>query len=517
MKVLRAWMTLIGLVAAVGALGCRSEVERQPADGRTEAMSVSSDSHDGPPRPSKQEDFGETMSPEAHGTAERQDAGDLKMRPEPDEPASVAEKAPATVAEIPITALRNRRVLVMEGDRQATFLVASLRERQLLVTVQSSDGLFPSIGQLRQYGAVILANVPRDGLRTHFTDEQIGLLVCYVHEFGRGLILVGGPDSFAAGGWTNSELEEISPVVFDPDLAGLNISGALIFVVDDSQTPESTRWQRTALHEAMKITGNQDYFDVLFVDGTEKWMAGHNGDLPRLGAVREQLTRQIDTVSLDDISSLDGSLRKILSSLSKVAVPVKRVVILSDGSPTPPSAETVRSLRESRLNVSVIASATTGNDVLKNVARQTGGQYFVVDDPASLPHACRLMARSIQTPHRYEAILEVRKATQHAIVEGIGERLPSIDGIMVTAAKQDAGATVILTASSSGLKRELPLLAVREHGRGRIAVFATDFGDRWARSWSDAGNRRDCGKMLYQLVAWSMGVEVSRDDEGPPL
>ena len=505
MQVQRAWIAVTGLALVVVAIGCRSEIgsKPEPAGARTEAMSVSSDSYDGPPRPSKQENSGETTGSEAHRTAEPQVSRNLKTRSAPDEPAPVADKASVAVADIPITAMRNRRVLVIEGDRQSKFLVASLRERQLQVTVQSSDRLFPRIGQLRQYGAVILANVPRDGLRAHFTDEQIHLLVRYVHEFGRGLILVGGPDSFAAGGWTNSELEQASPIEFDPDVSGLNISGALIFVVDDSQTPESTRWQRAALHEAMKITGNQDYFDVMYADGTEKWMGGHNGDLPRLGAVREQLIRQIDAVSLGDIASLDSSLRKILNSLSKVAVPVKRVVIVSDGSPAPPSAETVQLLRKSRVNVSAITSATSGNDMLKNVASQTGGRYFVAKDPAVLPRICRSVARSIQVPHRYEATLDVNRATRHAIVEGIAEPLPSINGIVVTAAKNDA--TVILTASSSRLKRELPLLAIREHGRGRIAVLTTDFGERWTRSWIAVENRRNCGKLLYQLIAWSMG------------
>ena len=503
MQVQRAWIAGIGLVLAVVALGCQSEPEAQPADAKTKAVSESSNSYDGPPRPSKQEDFGETTGSEAHRTAEPQVSRNSKTRSETDKPSPVTEKASVAIADTPITALRNRRVLVIEGDRQSKFLVASLRERQLQVTVRSSERLFPRIGQLRQYGVVVLANVPRDDLRAHFTDEQIHLLVRYVHELGRGLILVGGPDSFAAGGWTNSELEEISPVVFDPDLAGLNISGALIFVLDGSRLPESVRWQRAAPREAMKITGNRDYFDVLYVDGTEKWMGGHDDDLPRLGAVREQLIQKIDAASMGNVVSLDSSLRKVLGVLSKVAVPVKRVVIVSDGSPAPPSAETVQILRESRVNVSAITSATSGNDTLKNVASQTGGRYFVVKNPAVLPRVCRSVARSIQVPHRYEATLDVNRATRHPIVEGIAEPLPSINGIMVTAAKNDA--TVILTASSSRLKRDLPLLAIREHGRGRIAVLTTDFGDRWARSWSETGNRRNCGKLLYQLVAWSMG------------
>ena len=34
------------------------------------------------------------------------------------------------------------------------------------------------------------------------------MLAEYVHELGGGFVMIGGPDSFGAGAWTNSELDK---------------------------------------------------------------------------------------------------------------------------------------------------------------------------------------------------------------------------------------------------------------------------------------------------------------------
>ena len=104
-----------------------------------------------------------------------------------------------------------RRVLLIqdaERPERSEFLADSLRKHQLSVDVQTSDRLFNSLNELKPYACVILADVPRDGDGSHFTDEQIRLLMHHTREEGRGLVLIGGPNSFGAGGWANTELEK---------------------------------------------------------------------------------------------------------------------------------------------------------------------------------------------------------------------------------------------------------------------------------------------------------------------
>ena len=74
--------------------------------------------------------------------------------------------------------------------------------------IVGGDQLPTDIAQLQPYDAVILANVPKDS----FTEEQIKLLEANTHDMGAGLIMLGGPDSFGAGGWMNTPVEKALPV-----------------------------------------------------------------------------------------------------------------------------------------------------------------------------------------------------------------------------------------------------------------------------------------------------------------
>ncbi|MCA9199485.1 MAG: VWA domain-containing protein, partial [Planctomycetales bacterium] len=133
-------------------------------------------------------------------------------------------------------------VLVIEdSDNPGNFdyLVGRLREMNIQVTVQNSSELFTSLAELQRYDSVILANVPRSsGDETGvsgFSDAQIDMLVANTQEMGCGLVMLGGPQSFGAGGWTNTKLEEAMPVDFQIDNAKVAPVGALAMVMHASE------------------------------------------------------------------------------------------------------------------------------------------------------------------------------------------------------------------------------------------------------------------------------------------
>ena len=76
----------------------------------------------------------------------------------------------------------------------------------------------------------MLVDVPRSRL----TTTQMLALQTFVRDIGRGLVMVGGPDSYGAGGYTKTPLEESLPVDMgvrdrqkEPDIA-------LVVVIDQS-------------------------------------------------------------------------------------------------------------------------------------------------------------------------------------------------------------------------------------------------------------------------------------------
>ncbi len=137
-----------------------------------------------------------------------------------------------------------------------------LRRQNLEVVVQPSNRLFSNLAELQRYDLVVLADVARttgvdaERLAT-FSDDQIEMLVQNTQHMGSGLLMLGGPDSFGAGGWTNTALEKAMPVDFQVKNAKVVPSGALMLVLDSSGSMSGDKLElsKAAAMAAVKILG----------------------------------------------------------------------------------------------------------------------------------------------------------------------------------------------------------------------------------------------------------------------
>lgn len=75
----------------------------------------------------------------------------------------------------------------------------------------TTRGFPQTSAELSAFDAVILSNVNRD----LFEDEHMEWIDRWVSERGAGLCMLGGPDSFASGGWADDTIEKVLPVVMN--------------------------------------------------------------------------------------------------------------------------------------------------------------------------------------------------------------------------------------------------------------------------------------------------------------
>src|SRR5262249_20210384 len=151
--------------------------------------------------------------------------------------------------------------------------VQLLRKNELDVTVRDTRRPFDNLADLQQFDAVILADAPRvsgDGATelTQFSDEQIHQLVQNTEHFAFRLIVLGGPNSYGAGGWTNTELEKALPVDCQVQASKVNAVGALMLVIDSSgsMSGDKTAWSRAAAVATAQMLGAHDYIGVVTFD-----------------------------------------------------------------------------------------------------------------------------------------------------------------------------------------------------------------------------------------------------------
>ena len=123
------------------------------------------------------------------------------------------------------------RTLVLAGDdKVAAELVAALKSQGQEVDTIVPEALPTDFASLASYDSVVLVDVPRIRL----DDRQLAALQVYVRDLGKGLVMVGGPKSYGAGGYQKTPLEETLPVDMgvrdrqkQPDIA-------LVVVIDQS-------------------------------------------------------------------------------------------------------------------------------------------------------------------------------------------------------------------------------------------------------------------------------------------
>ena len=411
------------------------------------------------------------------------------------------------------------QVLLIEGTRgEHAELVAALREKKLEVKVlvapdvggggnEGGDDLPDNLGQLQPYDTVILGNVARERI----TDSQQKLLEANVHDMGAGLIMLGGENSFGAGGWKESPIEQALPV--DMQIKALKVQGkgALVQIMHATEIPEGNFWMKKIAQEAIKTLSSYDYCGMVHWEGQEAWLF----TLRPVGTGKASMLRAIDRMTPGDMPAFDQTLVLSLNGLRKIQdAMTKHIIVISDGDPAPPLPQTISQLVAAKITVTTVIVAAHGNDpgsiaTMRDIATKTKGRFYQVTNAKALPRIYQKEARIISRPLIFEQpkpwIPQV-KYTSEPIV-GLSGTLPPITGLVQTSLKESE---LVEAPIMSPLPAEqpTPLLAHWNYGLGRSVAFTSDAGRKWATSWPSWENY---AAFWSQIVRWSMRPIDSRN------
>jgi uncharacterized membrane protein len=404
------------------------------------------------------------------------------------------------------------QVLLIEGTKgEHNELVRALREKKLEVTVLTApkidgggnvggDILPTDLAQLQPYDSVILANVPKEAM----TEAQHLMLESNVHDMGGGLVMLGGRDSFGAGGWMNTPVEKALPV--DMQIKALKVQGigAMALIMHASEIAEGNYWQKVVAKAAMNALSSYDYAGMIHWEGQEAWLF----TLRPIGSGRASMLRAIDRMTPGDMPDFDPSLQMAMKGLLKVKDAMTRhIVIISDGDPTPPTQSVIRQLAANKITVTTVLTAAHGNDpgamsIMKELANKTKGRFYNVTNPKALPRIYQKEARSISRPLIFERETPWLPTVNYLSepVVGLPSSIPPITGLVLSSVKENELVEVPLT-SPLPTGQTNPLLAHWSYGLGRSVAFTSDAGRRWAKAWPDW---ESYAAFWSQVIRWSM-------------
>ncbi|HUN82023.1 MAG TPA: glutamine amidotransferase, partial [Phycisphaerae bacterium] len=388
-------------------------------------------------------------------------------------------------------------LLGTERDQPENQLLAdALQQEKISVQMENAAAVSLETSLLQDYAAIILANVPAE----LFNQTQQQSLAAYVRDLGGGLIMIGGDDSFAAGGWQGSPVEDVMPVKFDVDAVKQIPRGALAIVMHSCEMPQGNKWGIETAVAALKALSSLDYFGVVSLG-----MGGYGWDIDLTPATnKDAIAARLRKMQNSDMPDFDTPMRMAYQGLmSKKDAGVRHMIVISDGDPAAPASGLLNQMVGSKVTCSTVSIFPHGGreiSTLKEIARVCKGNYYPLMNPGDenkLPKIFIKEAKTVRRPLvRDEVFKPVVKPSVSDVMQGISGPIPQLGGYVVTTPRRVPDVEMPMVTS-----RGDPLLAHWFCGWGRSIAFTSGRWKHWGADWAAWPS---FSKLWAQAIRWCM-------------
>jgi Ca-activated chloride channel family protein len=392
-------------------------------------------------------------------------------------------------------------VLLVDGLHagEGGTLAATLREAGADVTVVAPEAIPADLLSLQPFDLVILENVP-----ANIPGAAQKALVAYVSDLGGGLVMVGGPDTYAPGGWQGSELEPVLPVLLEvPDVL-VAPRAATVFVLDNSGSMSwpvlgTGRSQQEIANDAaalaIRTLDRRDLIGVITFNNQARVLvplASH----PDPGEIIARV-RAIDSGGGTNLLPAMELARRELQRAG-AGVGVRHVVVLTDGISRNKDRlpEIAESLARDGVRVSTLAVGDGADlNTLRAMAERGGGTYFHAANVTQLPRLLLKAVRIVRSPMiREEPFTPVVHPLASPMTADLGD-VPPLGGLVLTRPRPEP--TVALSMTTPGGE---PVLASWNVGLGRVVAWTSD-AENWASEWIDSPAYRRLWSQVLRVAS----------------
>ncbi|MFW5785605.1 MAG: VWA domain-containing protein [bacterium] len=375
---------------------------------------------------------------------------------------------------------RESRILYLREENVRRPFEEALTAQGLRVVGLRPADLSATLTELSAYDTVVIDNVPA----SRFSLSRMNELERYVRRTGGGVVMLGGPSSFGAGGYFQTPVEQLLPVSMDVTSTVRVPTLAMLFLVDKSGSMEVSPGTGVPKLEIVKeaVLSSIEIMNPYHLVGLISFDAAAERTIPITRvAERERIATDVARLRSGGGTVLATALEEAKYALQEVEASTKHVIILSDGLTRDADFRRLaRELADQGITVSTVSIGTDANKrIMEMIAGEGGGRYYHTDDTSRVPRIftqeTSIVARNVIVE---EAFFPTGRA-EHALLSGIPvNELPALDGFVMTYPKNSA--RQLMDASQGH-----PLLATWQYGLGRAVAFTSGVDGRWGRSWAE--------------------------------
>lgn len=360
-------------------------------------------------------------------------------------------------------------------------LLKAFEEAKLRAVMKDASAAPVTIEEMNAYDAIVLSNVSAG----EFTQAQQEALRQYVHDSGGGLIMLGGPSSFGAGGWIGSPLEDALPVRLDPPQKRQMPKGALCLVMHSCEAPDGAYLGKKVAEAAVTALSRLDSAGIV----EYAWQSGSGGSwVHKMAPVGDgsAIKRSINTMTYGDMPDFNSVLELAYQGLKETEAGQRHVIMISDGDPAAPSNELLDRYRAMNISISCVgvyphSGADTGR--MNWISEYTKGKYHFVNTQSGLATLPQIFIKEAQTVRR-SLIWEGPPSFKPSVVgvpseglRGLSQSVPAIRGYVVTAEREGLALTTLTGKEGD------PILAQWQYGLGKVVAYTSDAVNRWSVDW----------------------------------
>lgn len=374
---------------------------------------------------------------------------------------------------------------------------------------------------LNKFDGVILANVPADLIN----EDQQKVIRSAVHDQGIGLIMIGGHQSFGAGGWQGTEVEKALPVMADLKSLHIETKSGLVLIMHASEIAEGNAWQRKIAKLAVERLAPVDMMGMIYWDHGAR--NGHTWHIPfqQIGKNKGAMLGLIDNLNPGDMPEVDSAFWMAHKELTnkEYNLGTKHIILISDGDHWNAGLAPMQALRDAKITCTTICITSHGEGErkrMKTVSDFTGGRFHDVRDPKELPSIyikeTRLVSKAFVHEERFKPYF--RKGEDKGPVETFNDAdLVHFHGFVRTTRRPSPLVHVPIETPKIG-EYHFPMLAHWQYGLGKAIAFTSDARSFpkgaeapegiafWDKEWAGSG---DYTRFWEQIVKWSLRTEES--------